>query len=245
MTSRQVSGGWRGLVNLQGLFQVDRWLYPPVCLVCGLAGRPGLDCCRACESELDRVEAGCQRCGLELVHPVRLCGRCTTRLPAFDAAFSAFAYRSATEALIQRFKFGGDLAAGRVLAQLMARRIDAAGWPRPQLMVPVPLHARRRWTRGFNQSEMLCRDLSRPLQTLPWAPVLRRARPTRAQSELPADRRRGNVRGAFRLHRLPPGTRHVALVDDVMTTGSTLDECARVLKRAGIIRVDLWVLARA
>jgi len=92
---------------------------------------------------------------------------------------------------------------------------------------------------------MLCRDLGRHLKALPWAPVLRRTRPTRAQSELPADRRRGNVRGAFRLQRLPPGTRHVALVDDVMTTGSTLDECARVLKRAGVERVDVWVLARA
>ena len=245
MTRQQVSGGRLGLVNLKRLLRVDRWLYPPVCLVCGLAGRPGLDCCQACETDLDRVEAGCRRCGLELVRSVRLCGRCTTRLPAFDAAYSAFAYRGAAETLIQRFKFGGDLAAGRVLAQLMARRIEAGDWPRPQLMVPVPLHIRRRWVRGFNQSEMMCRDLSCRLRDLPWAPALRRPRRTRTQSELPADRRRGNVRGAFRLKRLPPGTRHIALVDDVMTTGSTLDECARVLKRAGVERVDLWVLARA
>jgi len=245
MTRRQVSGGQRRLVNLKRVFQVDRWLYPPVCLVCGMAGRPGLDCCQPCEDGFDRVHAACQRCGLELVRWVRLCGRCTTRLPAFDAAYSAFAYRGAAETLIQRFKFGADLAAGRVLAQLMARRIEAGAWPRPQLMVPVPLHLRRRWTRGFNQSEMLCRDLSTLLQPLPWATAIRRARSTRAQSDLPADRRRGNVRGAFRLHRLPPGVRHVALVDDVMTTGSTLDECARVLKRAGVARVDVWVVARA
>jgi ComF family protein len=227
------------------LFQVDRWLYPPVCLICGLAGRPGLDCCRDCESELDRVEAACRRCGLERVRSLELCGRCTTRLPAFDAAFSAFAYRGAIEGLIHRFKFGGDLAAGRVLAQLMARRIVAEQWPRPQLMVPVPLHLGRRWRRGFNQSELLCRDLSARIPGLDGSPVLARRRATRAQSELPADRRRGNVRGAFSLKKLPPDTRHVALIDDVMTTGSTLDECARVLKRAGVDRVDVWVLARA
>ncbi|OAB60646.1 hypothetical protein AY599_09295 [Leptolyngbya valderiana BDU 20041] len=230
---------------MRRLVQVDRWIYPPVCLICGLAGRRGLDCCRTCERDLARVEAGCRRCGLELVRSVELCGRCTTRLPAFDAAFPAFAYRGPVEGLIQRFKFGGDLAAGRVLAQLMARRIEAEAWPRPQLLVPVPLHVRRRWRRGFNQSEMLCRDLSRQLQVLPWAPALRRARSTRAQSDLPADRRRGNVRGAFAVHRLPPGARHIALVDDVMTTGSTLDECARVLKRTGVERVDVWVVARA
>lgn len=83
------------------------------------------------------------------------------------------------------------------------------------------------------------------MQNLPWVNALRRRRATRAQSDLPADRRRGNVRGAFVLHYLPPGSRHIALVDDVMTTGSTLDECARILKRAGVERVDLWVLARA
>jgi ComF family protein len=245
VTEPQVSGSGRRLVNLKAILPVDRWLYPPVCLICGLAGRSGLDCCEACEAELEWVKAGCRRCGLERVRSVALCGRCTTRLPAFHETHSAFAYRGPIEGLIQRFKFGGDLAAGRVLALLMARRIAEQRWPRPQLMVPVPLHRRRRWWRGFNQSEMLCRDLGRALSGLPWAPVLLRARSTPAQSELPADRRRGNVRGAFRARKLPPGTRHVALVDDVMTTGSTLDECARVLKRAGVSRVDLWVLARA
>ena len=245
MRERQVSEARRGLVNLRRLLRVDRWLYPPVCLICGLAGRPGLDCCEACESELERVEAACYRCGLEGVRSVNLCGRCTTRLPAFDETHSAFAYRGPIEGMVQRFKFGGDLAAGRVLAQLMARRVAREAWRRPQLMVPVPLHRHRRWQRGFNQSEMICRDLSQALSRLPWAPALRRARSTPAQSELPAERRRGNVRGAFSLQRLPPGARHVALVDDVMTTGSTLDECARVLKRAGVVCVDVWIVARA
>ncbi|MEN1727017.1 MAG: ComF family protein [Pseudomonadota bacterium] len=242
---RQVSGGQRSIVNLKSIFQVDRWLYPPVCLVCGLEGRKGLDCCEPCQAELPMVSAQCRRCGLELVRNVELCGRCSQRLPYFDSGRSAFAYRGAVEALIQRFKFGRDLAAGRVLSALMAEQVRSQDWPPPQLMVPVPLHRGRRWLRGFNQSEMLCRDLSKRLGDLPWSSVLQRRRATRAQSELPADRRRGNVRGAFQLKRLPPDVRHIALVDDVMTTGSTLDECARVLKRAGVERVDLWVLARA
>ncbi|MBB6087137.1 ComF family protein [Wenzhouxiangella marina] len=233
------------LVNLRKALRVDGWLYPPVCLLCGLDGRETIDCCEACEVELPRLRAQCGRCGLELERPVELCGRCSRRLPVFDRCWPGMAYRGEVERLVQRFKFQRDLAAGRVLATVLARRLSEAGATRPDLMVPVPLHAARRWRRGFNQSELLCRDLSRSLQGLPWADALHRRRATHAQSELPADRRRGNVRNAFALRHLPPGVRHVAMVDDVMTTGSTLDECARVLKRAGVERVDLWVVARA
>jgi len=230
---------------VQSLLKMDSWLYPPVCVICGLAGRVGLDCCPDCQADLSRPRACCRRCALETARTVDLCGRCTTRLPAFDAAWAGFAYRGAIETLITRFKFQRDLAAGRVLARLMAEALASQKTVRPDLMVPIPLHPRRRLGRGFNQAELLCRDLQSHFDGLPWASVLRRKRPTRAQSELPADRRRGNVRGAFDITRLPPGTSHVSLVDDVMTTGSTLNECARVLKRGGVRRVDVWVVARA
>ncbi|MEE4330368.1 MAG: ComF family protein [Wenzhouxiangella sp.] len=242
---RLVSEQRRSIVNLKRLLQVDRWLYPPVCLLCGLAGRRGLDLCSGCETDLELLDTGCRRCGLELERTVELCGRCTTRLPNFTAAWPGYAYRGQLERLIQRFKFHGDLAAGRVLAGLFAGRLASMAAPRPDLMVPVPLHPRRRLRRGFNQAALLARDLGAHLGGLPWMEVLVRKRSTRAQSELPADRRRGNVRGAFEIGRLPPGVRFVALVDDVMTTGSTLDECARVLLRAGVERVDVWVVARA
>jgi ComF family protein len=245
MKRRLVSGPAPGSVNFSWLSKVDQFLYPAVCLVCGLDGRPGLDCCGGCEEDLPVLSGQCRRCGLELVEDVVLCGRCSTRLPDFDAAYPAFAWREPVVRLVHGFKFQRDLAAGRVLASLMARRLAELGAPRPDLLVPVPLHPLRRLTRGFNQSELLARDLSGLLGQLPWAPLLVRRRRTAAQSELPADRRRGNVRNAFALKFLPPGTRHLALLDDVMTTGSTLNECARVLKRAGVERVDVWVLARA
>lgn len=223
---------------------LEHLLLPPVCVVCGMAARPGLDCCAGCERDLPELGAQCRRCALELVRDVELCGRCTRRLPAFDRAHAGFAYRGSIERLVQRFKFRHELAAGRVLAGLMARRLAMQGVPRPDLMVPVPLHWRRRLVRGFNQAELLCRDLSRHFGGLPWYPLLRRRRATAAQSELPAERRGGNVRGAFALRSgVVPG--HVALVDDVMTTGSTLDECARRLRRAGVGRIDVWVVARA
>ena len=221
------------------------WIYPPICLVCGLEGRAWMDCCQACEGELAVVSSACSSCGLATARPVARCGRCLSRLPHFSATWSGFAWGGEIERLVHRFKFQRDLAAGRLLAALLARRLMLQGAARPDLMVPVPLHFRRRLWRGFNQAELLCRDMSRHFDGLPWLSALRRRRPTHAQSALPAARRRGNVRAAFVVRRLPPGVRHVALVDDVMTTGATLDECARALKRAGVDRVDVWVVARA
>ncbi len=230
---------------MQWLAGLRRALFPPVCLVCGQAGRGEIDCCAGCEPELPELETRCARCGIEMEQAVALCGRCAMALPAFHAAWPGFVYEGVIERLVQRFKYQGDLAAGRLLADLLARRLVAMAVPRPQLIVPVPLHVRRQLRRGFNQSALIARDLSLWFGGLPSLEALRRRRHTATQSELPADRRGSNVRDAFALRRLPPGTRHVALVDDVMTTGATLNECARVLLRAGVERVDVWVVARA
>lgn len=240
-----VSGLGQRLVNRSDGFRVDHCLYPPTCLLCGMEANYHSDCCDHCRQDLPRVEAACRRCGLEVAQAVDQCGRCQQQPPAFDATWSAFAYRGAIEGLVQRFKFQRDLAAGRVLAEQMARQLSALPIPMPDCLVPVPLHVRRRLWRGFNQAELICRDLTRCLGGPGWRPLLRRLQATRAQSALPADQRHGNVRGAFQARRIPPAFRHVALVDDVMTTGATLDECARVLKAAGIERVDVWVAARA
>lgn len=147
--------------------------------------------------------------------------------------------------MVHAFKFQRDLAAGRVLAALTARRLARLRAPRPDLLVPVPLHWRRHMWRGFNQSRMLADDLGGMLGGLPVAELLTRSRATPAQSGLPAASRGANVRGAFRCWRPACSVRHVTLVDDVMTTGTTLDACARALKKAGIERVDVWVAARA
>ncbi|MEX2497697.1 MAG: ComF family protein [Wenzhouxiangellaceae bacterium] len=224
---------------------MSRWIWPPVCIVCGRGSDTARDCCRGCRADMPAIAAHCRRCGLELPRTVEACGDCVGRPPPFDRAVAGLAYRAPVASLVQRFKFEGDFAAGRVLARILAEQLADAGATRPDLMVPVPLNWRRHWRRGFNQAELLCRDLSRHFGGLPWADQLKRARPTVTQSELPAERRAGNVRGAFAAGRLPPDLRHAVLVDDVMTTGSTLRECARVLKRAGVARVDVWVVARA
>ena len=220
-------------------------IWPQVCLVCGQGSDTGHGCCSGCRADMATIDGYCRTCGLELARTVEICGECVGRLPPFDHTLAGFGYRAPVASLVQRFKFDGDLAAGRVLARLLAERLIEMGAARPDLMIPVPLNWRRHWRRGFNQAELLCRDLSRHFCGLPWADALKRSRATVTQSELPADRRAGNVRGAFALGRLPPGVDHAVLVDDVMTTGATLRECAHVLKRAGVARVDVWVVARA
>ena len=224
---------------------VGHAVWPPTCVICSRASDQPRDWCRACAAALPLAAGQCRRCGLELPRSVGRCGRCVAAPPAFDRTHAAFVYTAPVAGLVQRFKFDGDPVAGRVLAELMAHRLRDAGAVRPELLVPVPLNWRREWHRGFNQAEWLCRDLARQFGSLPWAPALSRRRATAAQSDLPATRRAANVRGAFELRALPRGARHVALVDDVMTTGTTLGECARTLKRAGVRRVDIWVAARA
>ncbi len=224
-------GGW-----LSGL------LFPPTCLVCSEPGVAGRDACPACLASLPWLERGCRRCALPL--PVvetadALCGACRQSASPLERVQAAFLYDAPVDGLLRRFKFHHDLAAGRLLSQLMAERL--AGVDRPQALVPVPLHASRLRRRGYDQALELARPLARHLG-LPLVTGLRRVRATAAQSELDAATRRRNLRNAFAA--AGPLPAHVALVDDVMTTGATVQAAARALRRAGVARVDAWVCAR-
>ncbi|WP_342780506.1 ComF family protein [Arenimonas fontis] len=156
---------------------------------------------------------------------------------------AAFLYAPPLDRLLPRLKFHADLAAGRLLTQLALPAFMAA--PRPQALLPLPLHRSRLRRRGFDQALELARPLARALGLPLLTGGLRRRRATAAQSGLEARERRRNVRGAFAVPAGVPLPDHLALFDDVMTTGATLDEAARVLRTAGVRRVDLWALARA
>jgi len=172
------------------------------------------------------------------------------RPPPFEAAFAPFLYAPPLDLLMTRLKFGRSLAAGRVLSELWDEAVTTMAPALPALFVPVPLHASRLRERGYNQALELLRPLSRSLRIPLAESLLARTRATPAQANLDAGARRQNLRGAFEFHApalqgTAPATTHVALVDDVMTTGATLRECARVLRRAGISRIDVWAFARA
>lgn len=221
----------------------SRRLLAPLCLVCGEPGAHALDLCAACRGELRWTAGACRQCALPRPPGETHCGACRLAPPPFERTQAVLHYGFPVDALLPRYKFHGDLAAGALLATLMHWGIDPA--QPPGALVPVPLHRGRLRARGYDQALELARQLSRELRIPLRADRLRRTRATQAQSELGAEARRGNVHGAFHLATGPPLPAHVALVDDVMTTGATVGECARVLLAGGVQRVDVWAIARA
>jgi ComF family protein len=228
---------------------VDDWLQwagfallAPTCVLCGAGGMAGRDLCARCDAALPRNRVCCPRCALPLAAPAPACARCLRQSPAFRATVAPLRYEGDVRRLLPRYKFGADLAVGRVLGDLLAAAAAAA--PRPQLVVPVPLHTARLRTRGFDQAWELTRHVAHALALPARARALQRLRATPAQTGLDAAARRRNLREAF-VARMAPGERHVALVDDVVTTGATVQAAAAALRRAGVARVDVWAVARA
>lgn len=172
------------------------------------------------------------------------CGRCARHPPAYDAAYAAFLYAWPVDRLLQEFKFRGRLATGRVLAFALADYLELKAVPCPDLLVPVPLHRRRLAERGFNQAGELAHGLCVRLGVRVAPGLLRRVRRTPPQSGLGSAARRRNLRRAFESCGSAAGL-HVALVDDVVTTGSTVEAASRVLRNAGAARVSVYAVARA
>ena len=224
----------------------SRLLWPTRCLVCGEAGGDTLDLCDACHAALPWLGPACPRCALPLAAgETGACGACLRRPPPLREVHAAFAYAAPLDRLLPRFKFHQDLVAGSLLSQLMAEAF--AQLPRPDALVPVPLHRVRLRSRGYDQALELAKPLARALQVPLRGDVLVRTRATAAQSTRDAAGRKRNVRGAFavpQVHADVALPAHVALLDDVMTTGATLHAAAEALRRAGVARVDAWVCAR-
>ena len=186
----------------------------------------------------------CLLCGGDSADEM-VCKCCMSSLPILDRAggevIAPFEYRFPIDRLVQRFKYGGDLAVGHWLARELAARASSAS--RPQVLVPVPVTRARLRSRGFNQAAQIARVVSRALRIPVSLRALERVRDSPPQSALGRRARRGNLRGAFACRARLDG-RHVALVDDVITTGATAAAASHALKRAGAARVEVWALAR-
>jgi ComF family protein len=212
-----------------------RVLFGGSCFLC--RGRADDLICAECDADLPRLGFPlCPRCAL--ASPAgAVCGRCLSTSPAYDATRAALAYDFPADALVHALKFRGELALAPLLASLL---VDATRADAVDHVVAVPLSARRLRERGYNQSVEIARRLRKDRLDLGLCERIRDARP---QIELPYDERQRNVRGAFRCTRALVGAR-IAVVDDVMTTGATLNEMARTLKAAGAVHVVNWVVAR-
>jgi ComF family protein len=172
------------------------------------------------------------------------CGHCQKRPPAFDTTTALFHYRPPVDYLIKQLKFANELALIPLLSALMSARLTTRATPLPSLLVPVPLHRTRLRERGFNQATELARRVGRELGIRSDHRLCTRNRDTRPQSLLSPNARRLNLRNAFSVQHRPVAG-HIAIIDDVMTTGHTSSELARVLKQAGAEQVEVWVIARA
>jgi len=226
---------------------IQNWLYPPTCLLCGDPGTRNMDLCLPCLSALPRNRPACPRCGLGLPSSSpqgRPCGRCLSHPPAFTAALAPFRYEEPIRHLIHALKFRDRVASARLLGELLADEWDPENGEKPQCLIPVPLHPGRYRMRGYNQSLEIARVVSRRLDIPLRLHGCERIRPTPPQSELAATVRRRNVRGAFRVVE-PVNSKHVAILDDIVTTGATVSELAKALRKAGVERVDVWAVARA
>lgn len=223
-------------------------LVPPRCVLCGGPGQVGnelwgLDLCRHCESACQRHFAchGGSTVGMTAPAPAPD----DHSFGGLDAVHALFVYDDPVDRLITGLKFRGELASGRVLGTLLARHLAALDLRLPQALVPMPLHMARHRERGFNQAEAIATHVARRTGVPIDSSSLQRTRATAPQTTLGAIERRRNCAGAFAVrpgHRVP---RRVALIDDVMTTGSTAAAAADALRAAGARQVQLWVCAVA
>ena len=242
---------WVQAVNVRRLFErarraIEASLMPKRCVFCGV------DCeneerfiCIGCADDLPRIDHACPRCAQPSSTPLRsgiTCADCQIRPPPFVTARAPFLYEFPIDAAIKAMKFRRKLfyvpAFGALLENALAELspdIDA--------LLPVPLHWQRHAIRGFNQARELCKPLRKSMG-LPILEAVVRSRPTPYQSGLNAKQRRRNLRRVFEVRSAIHAT-HVLIVDDVITTGETCRELARVLLRAGVDKVSVLAVARA
>lgn len=219
-----------------------------ICLLCSESTEDIRPICLACEADLPWLGDHCDTCALPMPSSGLTCGQCLQQPPAFQQVIAPWTYSFPVDSLITRFKHNAKWPFGRLLAELLVQYLQHRfedDLLRPQALIPVPLANRRLRQRGFNQAAMLAHWLSATLDIPCDERLLLRTQDTDAQQALNAEARLRNLRNAFAL---APGAvvkgRHLALVDDVLTTGATAQALARLLMDAGAARVDVYCLAR-
>jgi len=231
--------------------RVNKWLkFDQYCVLCDEPCGTEQALCLACEAELPWLDHACECCALPLTAEEQgpLCARCQLQSPSFTRVESPWRFAFPLDSLISRFKHSADWPVGRVLTGYLARHLEhayAEGLPRPEALLPVPISRRRLRQRGFDQTLMLAEWLGKQIGIPVAGQLIQRVRDTTSQQQLNAQERHHNLQQAFALNSAQPlRHRHIAVVDDVLTTGSTAETLAQLLRKAGVERVDVYCLAR-
>jgi len=235
-------------------------LFLPKCFICGLAVRHHQanhksqsqysKLCEFCSSCLLKNLIHCEICALPLEHSIDAqmhCAKCQKKRPYFDKTISSYIYTYPLNRLVSAFKYSKRIDLIKHLSHLMIEDIQCtyADTDLPQMLIPVPLHQWRLLHRGYNQAELIASHLSKALNISCQSSLIKRSRATPKQTGLNLSQRQKNLHNAFIVTNPIRQLKHIALIDDVMTTGTTVNTVSQLLKQSGIERVDVWCIARA
>jgi ComF family protein len=219
-----------------------QFFFPYTCVLCHGKSERALDLCLDCEQDLPLVKNVCRYCGIHLDGDIKVCGRCLKNPPPFDYTFALCYYQHPITQLVTNLKFHHQLINAKILGELMAERLVKSR-DLPECIIPVPLHSKRLKERGFNQSLEIARPIARSLKIPIDIKSCKRIRHTEAQTIIPAKLRKKNIKNAFKVDE-SFNAKHVAIVDDVVTTGNTISELSRMLRKVGVERIEVWCCAR-
>lgn len=226
-------------------------LFPRFCVICKQKSSH-IDMCNLCLRKLPYIQHACEICGQEMPQNC-ICAQCLQTPPPFNQTFAPFKYQEPINQLITQLKFGAKLPQAKLLSDLMFEPLQEyyRSRPKPEVIIPVPLHHKRLQERGFNQALEITRPIAKKLQIPIDFNLVKRSKNTMAQSLLSEQDRKTNIKNAFviknpvkthciRLHNY----KHVAVIDDVITTGNTITELCKVLRQNGVNEIDVWCVAR-
>jgi len=223
--------------------QALNWLIPKRCLHCSSNLRKqNTHVCETCYPQLPFQDHYCIRCGQNFAADTDYCGHCISSPPSFDKCFCPFKYESSIKELICDFKYREQPELARAVASLLADELMDHGFERPDALIAVPMHIDRLRERGYNQSTLISKHLSRLLGVPMINGALYKSRPTTPQAKLNLKRRQKNLNDSFKLAKIIH-VKSVAIIDDVVTTGATAEEIAKILKKNGVDYVQVWGVA--
>ena len=219
---------------------------PYHCILCKGLSKRTQDLCELCYHDLPVLDYACPQCANPLTE-THLCGQCLAQEPPFSHTYALFRYQEPISRMILNLKFQEALVNARILGELLTEKIINT-WYRdkslPKIIIPVPLHSVRLQQRGFNQALEIARPIARTLQIPLDVSSCRRSLATDPQATLHPSERKQNIKNAFQLLK-PIPYQHIAVIDDVITTGHTINEFCRMLKKSGVRQIDVWCCARA